>query len=448
MGDERNSKHGLSPVLCAIQVLLCIENCIVVPWLLKDMTRTKTQKMRAKAARKVESQRAPKRMTAGPKKSGKSKKWYLSVQTPWGSGNMGSGEKLVPAGPPGKSRSRGRNAIDLVGPETGATNQIGSMTQIVAQDEVIGVIPGSVDFACTPFPIQPGLVSTFPWMEGFGSKFEFYRFKLLEFYFKPIVSPFADQGQKGKVILSADYDSASGDLQNYRQAETMNPHADGMPYQSIRLRLDPARLTPKEGKYLRVGNVPAGTDVKTYDAGQFYFSTQGCTNTDDVGELRVRYVVELINPRLPNAAPPPVNYTWSEYSMIGGGAPALAASLTWQAVVWNTIVANGLGVTSLGGGSYQVTAGAWRVSSHVQFTASVAPAGSAYVSAVRISKNGVAVNGALSVSAYPLGSLYSVGSVDYVVLCNDGDILTVDAEATYAGGTTVTLTGNMVLTLA
>jgi len=285
-------------------------------------------------------------------------------------------------------------------------------------------------------------------MEGFGSKFEYYRFRSLEFYFKPIVSPFADQGQKGKVILSADYDSASGDLQNYRQAETMNPHADGMPYQSIRLRLDPARLTPKEGKYLRTGNVPAGTDVKTYDAGQLYFCTQGCTNTDDVGELRVRYEVELINPRLPNAAPPPVNYTWSAYSMLGGGAPALAASLTWQAVVWNTTIANGLGVTALGGGTYQVTAGAWRVSGHVQFTANIAPAGSAYVSAVRLSKNGVAVLDSLSTRAYPLGSLYSVGSLDYIVQCNDGDILAIEAEATYAGGTTVTLSGNMLLTLA
>ena len=377
------------------------------------------------------------------------KRWHFAVNTPYGSGSMGSADTApgLLFGKPKSRNARGaRTPMDLLGPETGPTNQVRPRVQVVEQDEPIGIIPGSVTFACTPFPIQPGQASVFAWLEGIANKFEFYRFRALQFYYKPIVSGFAADGQKGKIILSADYDSASGELQNYRQAESMDPHVDAMPYEGLILTLDPARLTPREGKYVRVGVVPAGTDVKTYDAGQLYLCTQGCASTDDIGELRVRYVIEFLNPRLPNAVPPAINYTWSQFRSTV--VATVAASNTFQAMVFGTTDANGLNVTDLGGGGYQVTAGSWRIRSQLHATASAAPAASAGSFQVLISKNSVSVPNSLASAQWCDGATYNQASTEMVVSCDDGDIISAMMTATFAGGVTVSVSGFILFTLA
>jgi hypothetical protein len=52
------------------------------------------------------------------------------------------------------------------------------------------------------------------------------------------------------------------------------------------------------GKYVRPGALPANTDIKTYDSGNFFLSTYGCQGTGNLGELRVKYTVRLSEPVL------------------------------------------------------------------------------------------------------------------------------------------------------
>jgi hypothetical protein len=232
--------------------------------------------------------------------------------------------------------------------------------QIVEEDEVIGIISGTTGFGSTIFPLQPGLVSTFPWLSQVAALYQRYSFESLVLYYKPIVSGFATAGQTGKVILSTDYDSAAGDLTSYRNAETMDPHADGMPYEAIELILDPKRLSQgKLGKFVRRGPVPPNTDVKTYDSGNLYISTQGNATLDDIGELRVAYRVRLMNPRLPDTPTAmPANTSFSRFI---SSAPTPLINGVDTPILIDTVNANGLSIVQTSPTSVTLQQGIYRL---------------------------------------------------------------------------------------
>jgi len=172
-------------------------------------------------------------------------------------------------------------------------------SQIIEEDEYIADINGSVAFATTAYPINPGQASTFPWGNKIASLYEKYDFQQLEFYYRREVSEFATNGQAGKVMLSCDYDASDGPPASKQQVLDTEPHIDAMPCaEQIVLRIDCTQMRKQDSHYVRPGALPVNTDIKTYDAGNLYVSTYGCTNTTVIGELRVRYRVSLSVPVL------------------------------------------------------------------------------------------------------------------------------------------------------
>jgi hypothetical protein len=175
--------------------------------------------------------------------------------------------------------------------------------QTIAEDEYIGEIVGSTGFATTAYSLNPGQTSTFPWGARIASLYEEYEYESVEFYYKREVSEFATGGTVGKVILSFDYDATDTAPTSKQQVEDTVPHIDGMPSDPvILLRLDCSRIKKNPSKYVRPGAQPANTDLKLYDAGNFYVSTYGnSSNGVLLGELRVRYRVKLSEPVLENS---------------------------------------------------------------------------------------------------------------------------------------------------
>jgi hypothetical protein len=201
-----------------------------------------------------------------------------------------------PIGPSQNFSSSRGGALGLGSGTSGATSR---RSQVIEEDEYIGEVAGSSGFATTSYAINPGQLGTFPWGNKIAQLYEEYDFEFLEFYYKREVSEFATNGQVGKVILSCDYDASDAAPTTKQQVEDTVPHIDGMPCTPlIILRLDPNRMRKGLGKYVRPGLQPANTDIKTYDVGNLYVTTQGCTNTSTIGELRVRYRVRLSQPVL------------------------------------------------------------------------------------------------------------------------------------------------------
>jgi len=178
----------------------------------------------------------------------------------------------------------------------GSTNR---HSQIVEEDEFITDIQGSADFTTSRFPINPGQSATFPWGNNIAKLYERYEFQFLEFYYRREVSEFSTSGQSGKVILSCDYDASDPSPTSKQVVLDTEPHSDGMPcMEQIVLRLDCKQLRGLDSKFVRPGPQPAGTDIKTYDGGNFYISTQGTPDTNIIGELHVRYRVKCFVPVL------------------------------------------------------------------------------------------------------------------------------------------------------
>lgn len=197
-------------------------------------------------------------------------------------GKQGARQRGVP-----KASISSLGRLGLGGGQSGSTNR---RQQVIEEDEFIAEISGSVGFATSQFSINPGQAGTFPWGSKIFALYEEYDFQFLEFYYKREVSEFAANGQTGKVMLSLDYDASDAPPTTKQQVEDTQAHVDFMPCTPFaQLRADVALMRKNPGKYVRLGAQPANTDIKTYDAGNLFVSTQGCATTAVVGELHVRY---------------------------------------------------------------------------------------------------------------------------------------------------------------
>jgi len=232
------------------------------------------------------------------------------------------------------------------------------MTRI-CEDEYIAEVAGSSAFVTTQYSINPGQAGTFPWLSKEALLWEKYHFEQLEFYYKPEVSAFAENGQSGKVMLSCDYDASDSPPGTKQQVEDTHPHSDAMPYEECYLALEPSEMYQSaDAKYVRPGGLPGASDIKTYDCGNLFVSTVGNTNTTTIGELRVRYCVVFDVPVLENTGGAPQNNSVSSYQDV---APSALTSTVQSAAPLITVLTNGLNAVNTAGalllpsGNYMVS---------------------------------------------------------------------------------------------
>jgi hypothetical protein len=269
-------------------------------------------------------------------------------------------------------------------------------SHMIDEDEYIADIAGSVAFATTQYAINPGQSGTFPWGYKIASLYEKYEFKYLEFYYRREVSEYATNGQAGKVMLSVDFDASDAPPSTKQQVLDSEPHVDGMPCtERISLKVDPSQLRHQDGCYVRPGVQPTNTDIKTYDAGNFYISTYGNTNTSTIGELRVRYKVLVTVPVLEAAGTQsgqPGSFMEITSNLSGettGATTALADA--FASTTTPVIIANGIGAVLASTGQVTVPAGSYLISTSVTYSDSSASVtgGYAYLTQSSVSNTDV-----------------------------------------------------------
>lgn len=262
-----------------------------------------------------------------------------------------------PLGPNSMKQPRalgGQNMRGGGGSSLGTTST-SRFRQTIEEDEYIGEVNGSVSFATTGYSINPGQSGTFPWGNKIAQLYERYDFNYLEFYICSEVSAFATQGQTGVVVLSCDYDSSDVAPTTKQQVEDTDPHTKPcLPsfQKPIRLILDCKEMRTSDAKYVRPGSQPANTDIKTYDAGVLYVSTQGNQNTSNIGELHVRYRCTLKKPVLESptslqgavvhfsgTVPTTANMFATAALQSGGSAALSGITLGSNAITWPSGVA-------------------------------------------------------------------------------------------------------------
>lgn len=240
---------------------------------------------------------------------------------------------------------------------------------IVTHDEYIDDLVGSVAFAARKFAVNPGLVSTFPWLSRFAMNYESYKFESLNFEYRTTTST----GLKGDVALECNYDPSDPDPDSMMMAMNNKRRIDG-PIWARSIINSSARVDlSKRNTYLNrngplVGN--STTDLTLYDTCNLFIVTDGCADTTRIGRLFCKYRVKLMTPKMTsagigNALSSKVTFpSASSAAVQTGNAPLLASasvagSFTLTSLApYQCLLATDAGGTTLSGTTYVASGGA------------------------------------------------------------------------------------------
>jgi len=170
---------------------------------------------------------------------------------------------------------------------------------IIRHREYIADISPSVAFAIQTIPLNPGLASSFPWLSQIAASFEEYKWRGLLFEFKSTSSDaILSAGTStalGAVMMATQYNCLAPPfadkrtMENYEFANSEKPSVSFIHPVECK-----ASVTPLTKLYVRSGAIPANSDQRLYDLGEFNLATAGMQNGNGViGELWATYEIEL-----------------------------------------------------------------------------------------------------------------------------------------------------------
>lgn len=178
----------------------------------------------------------------------------------------------------------------------------------ITRRECIGFLNQSTSWTLTSlapsgFVVNPGVVTTFPWLSQVAQNYEQYAFRYLRFFFKSTCSDSTTattNNNLGVVIFQMTYDIY--DAPPTSRLEQLNYYGTTRAKPSENLALDVnVRSTVTSLFFVRgVGEAISG-DQRLYDIGTLYVATDGAQNSNQCGELWVDYSVNLYKPKLADA---------------------------------------------------------------------------------------------------------------------------------------------------
>jgi len=222
----------------------------------------------------------------------------------------------------------------------------------VVEREFIQTVNGSVGFAVTPFVLNPGNVTTFPWLSIEAAGWESYRFNKLRFCYCSRKGSSTD----GSVIMATDYDPADAVPVDEATMTTYQGCVEDVIWKELCMPCDSDQLNkigPK--KFIRAATVPTGQSVALYDSGNFQIATTGCADTSAIGKLWVEYDVTFSTKQKTAGTVAPTNLTVARFQSAGNepGVSTVALQLAFSSGQVNGIGAvNTAGSVVLPAGNY------------------------------------------------------------------------------------------------
>lgn len=164
---------------------------------------------------------------------------------------------------------------------------------VVTHFERVATITGSVQTATTTFAVNPGLVSSFPWLAAIARRYETYSFSALQYEYKSKCSTLV----AGNVVIAPDYDPLDTPPVNSTQAESLQDARNTQPWRDVIMKCDAANLHKQKSFYTRAGGIPAGASLINYDPCNVSVLTEGQADGAVIGILYARYTVTLTTPQ-------------------------------------------------------------------------------------------------------------------------------------------------------
>jgi hypothetical protein len=370
------------------------------------MTKSKAQKAKAKSKRQQQRRQPMDQQQPQQKKQRTRKRSRNSGQR----NRDGGGDN---------SQTRGMN--------NGQLRTMEPRTGVIEKRELVQLVSGTTAFQALKFPLNPGLVGTFPLGGTEAKNWTEWRCTQMRVDYIPTVSEFATQGQQGEVAIAVDYNADNLPPTAMNQIEAMHFAGGGIPSKGFTFHAKTKLMNKSDPKYVRIGNVPAGDDLRLYDGGNLYFSTSGCTNTTQIGKLEVTYRFEMGLPTLLNQGAGGLSDTGTAQftgTAEAGGATTVAKQLLLAVATGGPGFVNTAGSIVPPAGNYLLIG-----------TVATNFSGLGTSSITALYKNGVAVSPTNSAIQFTSGSI-TIGetSILAIVNANGTDAFTVANTAIYSTG--------------
>jgi len=156
-------------------------------------------------------------------------------------------------------------------------------------------------FSNQSFSLNPGLPTVFPWLSAIAAQYQEFKPLGVVFEFKTLSSTAIASSTNttiGGIIMSTDYNSINPQFPNKASMDNAEYTTSAPVYDSFYHPIEcDMKQNPLSTLYIRSGAVPANTDQRMYDLGQFQIASFGVQGTSVVlGELWVSYEFEFSKP--------------------------------------------------------------------------------------------------------------------------------------------------------
>lgn len=148
-------------------------------------------------------------------------------------------------------------------------------------------------FKADGFVINPADTTTFPWLSSIAKLFDKYKFHKLKFIYVNNVAT----SSPGNVSIGVDFDTLDATPASSVGMSNLAKFKTFAPWRSEELDIPVNRRGNNLWLYTSDANSSAGTnvDLKTYNLGKFFVSTEGMSASQTAGYVLVEYDVELLD---------------------------------------------------------------------------------------------------------------------------------------------------------
>lgn len=165
--------------------------------------------------------------------------------------------------------------------------------------ELLSNVQGTVLFTTgLTIPVQPGLSTSFPWLSIMAQGWEEYKFRSIRYcYYTRTGSTTV-----GSVTIAPDYDAADIAPLTEQAVSAYSGAVEDAPWKDLKCVLKASNLSGALGKrhYIRTGDAPANSDIKTYDvANVFVCTVDASADAIPWGKLWVEYDIDFFIPQIP-----------------------------------------------------------------------------------------------------------------------------------------------------
>lgn len=220
-------------------------------------------------------------------------------------------------------------------PEFSVNNERCTM---VVHREFISDIIGSTTFNIQSYRINPGIVSTFPWLAAIAENYEQYVIQGMIFEYKTTCATAVSSTNTalGTVVMATQYNSLSPAFTSKQQMENYEFSQSSVPSASILHAIECDPQQTQCGGIFNVADQPSTPgDIRLYDIGRFNIATVGMQAAATIGELWVSYKICFLKPKLVTNSESTDLYQQTNLSSLSTMAP-YGALITLSPSVYNT----------------------------------------------------------------------------------------------------------------